>query len=294
MVRMLNEEIQTREVLGWKGLHLLHYHISSCSQKLRVYLNLKGLDWTSHPVDIPSGENYGTWYMGINPRGLVPTLVHDGAVIIESNDILEYLEERFPDPAMIPSGMKGEALHRLAEENDLHLDLRALSARYLFPLEAATKPPDVLAAYEKTGSGTVGGQADRHKGVEVAYFNDVREHGGISDARAGAAAERFGTAYREIEARLTESRFLLGDAISVLDIAWYVYSARLLACGYPLHDAHPRVGAWFNGLNGRDDFSREVQIPPPLKQIAAGRQAAMTAAGRSLGDIAVNIGAAHA
>lgn len=88
MVQLIERDIKTREVLGWKGAHVLHYSGSSCSQKLRIFLNLKGIPWQSHPVDLHANENFTPWFLGINPRGLVPVLVHDGAVHIESNDII--------------------------------------------------------------------------------------------------------------------------------------------------------------------------------------------------------------
>src|SRR5580698_10452182 len=108
MVQLVDSDIKTREVLGWKGVHVLHFMGSSCSQKLRVFLNLKGIEWQSHPVDLPHYENMQPWFLGINPRGLVPVLVHDGAVHIESNDIIQYLEQKFPTPGPFPRGMKTE------------------------------------------------------------------------------------------------------------------------------------------------------------------------------------------
>ena len=44
MVQLLDSDIKTREVLDWKGVHLIHYMGSSCSQKVRIFLNLKGID----------------------------------------------------------------------------------------------------------------------------------------------------------------------------------------------------------------------------------------------------------
>ncbi len=87
MVQLVDSDIRTREVLAWKGVHVLHFMGSSCSQKLRIFLNLKGIEWESHLVDLFTGENFRAWFLGINPRGLVPVLVHDGMVHIESNDI---------------------------------------------------------------------------------------------------------------------------------------------------------------------------------------------------------------
>jgi len=49
MVQLADGDIKTREVLDWKGVHVLHFMGSSCSQKLRVFLNLKGIPWQSHP-----------------------------------------------------------------------------------------------------------------------------------------------------------------------------------------------------------------------------------------------------
>ena len=52
MVQLADGDIKTREVLGWKGVHVLHFMGSSCSQKLRIFLNLKGIPWQSHPIDL--------------------------------------------------------------------------------------------------------------------------------------------------------------------------------------------------------------------------------------------------
>jgi hypothetical protein len=124
MVQLVDSDIKTREVLGWKGVHVLHFAGSSCSQKLRIFLNLKGIPWESHPIDLPGNENFRPWFLGINPRGLVPVLVHDGAVHIESNDIIQYLEKKFPEPKLIPAGQENEVAALLKHEDDLHLDLR--------------------------------------------------------------------------------------------------------------------------------------------------------------------------
>jgi glutathione S-transferase len=99
VVQLLDGDTKTR-VLGSRGLHVIHTHLSSCSQKLRIFLNLKGIKWESHLLDLMAGENFRPWFLGINSRGLVPVLVHDGAVHIESNDIIQYVE---PRSAALPS-----------------------------------------------------------------------------------------------------------------------------------------------------------------------------------------------
>ena len=155
MVQLVDSDIKTREVLDWKGVHVLHFSGSSCSQKLRIFLNLKGIAWTSHPVDLHSNDNFKPWFLGINPRGLVPVLVHDGAVHIESNDIVEYLEKAFPAPKLIPAGHENEVAALLRHEDDLHLDLRTLSFRFVFNPPGPPKPPAALESYAANGAGTV-------------------------------------------------------------------------------------------------------------------------------------------
>jgi glutathione S-transferase len=157
MVQLVDSDVRTREVLEWQGVHVLHFMGSSCSQKLRIFLNLKQIPWHSHRIDLPGNENMQPWFLGINPRGLVPVLVHDGAVHIESNDIIQYLEERFPNRPLIPAGYKEKVASLLKHEDDLHLDLRTLSFRFVF---APPKPPKSAAAlksYIANGTGTVRG-----------------------------------------------------------------------------------------------------------------------------------------
>ncbi len=76
------------EVLDFKGLHLYHAGISNCAMRVRVTLEEKDLPWTSHHLDILNKEHQTPEYFGINPNGVVPTLVDDGVVIIESDDII--------------------------------------------------------------------------------------------------------------------------------------------------------------------------------------------------------------
>lgn len=58
MVQLVESDIKTREVLDWKGVHVLHFMGSSCSQKLRVFLNLKGIPWESHHVDLMAEREF--------------------------------------------------------------------------------------------------------------------------------------------------------------------------------------------------------------------------------------------
>jgi glutathione S-transferase len=69
---------------------------STCSQRVRFVLNAKGLAFEERRLDLFSGDQLQPDYLKLNPNGLVPTLVHDGAPVIDSSVIMEYLEEVFP------------------------------------------------------------------------------------------------------------------------------------------------------------------------------------------------------
>src|SRR5271166_6413608 len=222
MVQLVKSDVNTHEVLDWKGVHVLHYMGSSCSQKLRIFLNLKGIKWESHLVDLSTNENFGPWFLGINPRGLVPVLVHDGAVHIESNDIIQYLEERFPAPRLIPAGHENEVAALLKHEDDLHLDLRTLSFRFVFAPSGPPKPAAALESYIANGAGTVRGAKDHEKQVQIEFWQRAAREG-FTDAHARACALKFRAEFEALDKTLAKQPYLTGGHLSVLDIAWLIY-----------------------------------------------------------------------
>jgi glutathione S-transferase len=281
MVQLVDGDIKTREVLDWKGVHVLHFIGSSCSQKLRIFLNLKDIEWQSHIVDLFTNENFRPWFLGINPRGLVPVLVHDGAVHIESNDIIAYLENAFPAPKLIPAGHENEVAALLRHEDDLHLDLRTLSFRFVFDRPGPPKPAEALASYAANGSGTVQGAADRDKQTQIEFWQRAAKEG-FTDQAARASAQKFRGAFDALEQRLANQPYLLGATLSVLDIAWFIYANRLALGGYPIARLHPRLGAWFGKLAARPEFAKEVAMPPETKERIEATRRTHAQAGKSL------------
>jgi glutathione S-transferase len=281
MVQLVDGDIKTREVLDWKGVHVLHFMGSSCSQKLRIFLNLKGIEWQSHIVDLFTNENFRPWFLGINPRGLVPVLVHDGAVHIESNDIIAYLEKAFPAPKLIPAGHENEVAALLRHEDDLHLDLRTLSFRFVFDRPGPPKPAEALASYAANGSGTVQGAADRDKQIQIEFWQRAAKEG-FTDQAARTSAQKFRVDFDALEQRLANQPYLLGATLSVLDIAWFIYANRLALGGYPIARLHPRLGVWFGKLAARPEFAKEVAMPPEAKERIEVTRRAHAQAGKSL------------
>ena len=162
-------DIKTKEVLGWKGIHLFHFSGSSCSQKLRIFLNIKDLNWVSHPIDLIKNENFSPWYLGINPRGLVPTLVHDGEVHIESNEIMKYLDTIDDSSKLYPTYNLDYIMSELYVEDDLHLDLRTLTFRFIVPHKLGKKERYLLDS-KKQQKGTIKGKNDPNEDKEINFW----------------------------------------------------------------------------------------------------------------------------
>lgn len=96
---------------------ILHgYFRSGASHRVRIALNLKGVPYEQKFYHLRRGENTSTRYLAINPQGLVPSLESDGETITQSLAILEYLEEEFPDPALLPRDHYGRARVRSLAE----------------------------------------------------------------------------------------------------------------------------------------------------------------------------------
>jgi len=178
-------------------------------------------------------------------------------VHIESNDIIQCLEKKFPVPKLIPSGHENEVAALLKHEDDLHLDLRTLSFRFVFAPPGPPKPASALASYMTNGSGTVGGLRDRDKQVQIEFWQRAAREG-FPDDRVRASALKFRAEFDALEHKLGSAAYLMGRDLTVLDIAWWIYAYRLSLAGYPLARLHPKVFAWKERLGATPEFAKEV------------------------------------
>src|ERR1041384_1752963 len=94
-------------------LELYHNNISVCAQKVRIVLAEKGLPWTNHHLSLARGEQLTPAFKTMNPRGVVPVLVHDGSVVVESSVLCSYLAQGFREPPLMPKSPMERATMRL-------------------------------------------------------------------------------------------------------------------------------------------------------------------------------------
>lgn len=106
-------------------MKLYGYFRSSAAYRVRIALNLKGLDYETVPVHLmkDGGQQFSDAYQALNPTSLVPTLVDGELAIGQSMAILEYLEETHPEPALLPADAAGRARVRAIAQTiacDIH------------------------------------------------------------------------------------------------------------------------------------------------------------------------------
>jgi maleylacetoacetate isomerase len=115
-------------------LRLHTYFRSSTSYRLRLALNLKGLDYETVPVNLLKAEQRSDPYRALNPFGGVPLLECDGRTYAQSVAMLEWLDERFPDNSLLPSNVEERFVARelaMAIATELHAPLNLPVLQYL-------------------------------------------------------------------------------------------------------------------------------------------------------------------
>ncbi len=204
-------------------LELYHYDRSTAAQKVRILLAEKGLEWKSHEVDtnLVTRDHLKPDYLKLNPRGLVPTLVHDGHVIRESQVILEYIEDAFPEPAFRPANPAARARMRIwtkTVDEGLHVNSRVVGMCIV-----------VRHLYEKAGPNAMQGYYSDMQD-DVRRQNDrINIEMGLDSPLLPPAIGQFKRLLSDMNVALSEKPWLAGDSYSLADISLGVYVTRLMS-----------------------------------------------------------------
>jgi glutathione S-transferase len=244
-------------------LELYHHGSSACAAKTRFALEEKALAWQGKIVDIFRGEQFTPEFLALNPKAVVPVLVHDSFVIAESTVICEYLEDTFPQHAVFPVHAKARAAVRLwtkAVDEELHPACSAItyvvSHRHTLLRNGVGSFEDFLRA-----GGSEGAAARRLKWEWI-------QHG--IEAPGAADKIRLYDAYlKKMEQALGDSNWLIENRFSMADIAMTPYVNRIAALsmqGMWANGRLPRVESWFERVRARPTFHAafEQWMPPAL------------------------------
>jgi len=98
----LTKDAAQAQVRAMASAVLYDYFRSSASYRVRIALNLKGVDYEQRPINLAKGEQKGAEYRELNPQGFVPMLEIDGQRLTQSLAIIVYLDQKFPDPPLMP------------------------------------------------------------------------------------------------------------------------------------------------------------------------------------------------
>ena len=226
-----------------KGIHLYHGDISNCSMRVRMTLIEKGLPWTGHHLDLKRKENISDAYFGINPNGLVPTLIDNGVVHIESNDIIDYLDETYPEPSL-----------RAADDEDGMLEWLRLAASIHVP---AVKPYVYATKMQKKLKKTAEEQEiydELQKNEELKEFH-ARHAGGSEFGEQDVATARaiLEECFARLEDALDGRDWIMGDRFTLADISWIPLHFVLVGCGYPFEN-HPNISRWAAAFEDRESY----------------------------------------
>ncbi|PWA46171.1 glutathione S-transferase [Artemisia annua] len=152
---------------GQKKLQLYSDHRSSCSFRVRIALNLKGLDYEYKAVDLLKGEQNNPEFLKINPIGCVPALVDGDVVIADSFAILMYLEEKYPQHPLLPKDLEKRAINYQAA-NIISASVQPLqSLDVLKYIEEMVGPDAKLPWANKYGNKGFAGLDYEYKAVDL-------------------------------------------------------------------------------------------------------------------------------
>lgn len=227
--------------------------MSTCTQKVRFVLEEKGLPWEGIAVDLHGAENYSPEFRKINPKAIIPVLDDDGDIITESNNICVYLDEKYPQTPLMPASFKARSdvrvLLQLIDEQ-VHTDSSACTYAMAFAarIRKTYDTPEKLDAYLASMP-----DAGRRNSKREVIVN------GADSKEFEVAVTRLAAMLKHIDGLLQSSAYLVGDSLTIADIAYSPYMTRLehLKMDYMWSDK-PAVAAWFARLKETKGYQKGI------------------------------------
>jgi glutathione S-transferase len=230
------------------SLKLYNAPQSTCSQRVRFVLNAKGLAFDEVKLDLLAGDQLKPDYLALNPNGVVPTLDHDGNIVIDSAVIIEYLDEVATSGEMFtprdpPARAKMRALMRFVDE---------------MPAAAVRVPTFNLAFLPRFSA------MSEDEFQAFAESKPLRKEFMLAMGRKGfpqkdmdAAVQRLRRSYERMEAEIAKSGgpWLLGKSISLADVAVMPAIVRMADLGEErAWQDLPGVRRWYDAIRAHPAF----------------------------------------
>ncbi|NKB38964.1 MAG: glutathione S-transferase family protein [Gammaproteobacteria bacterium] len=239
-------------------LKLYHHYMSICAAKVRIALAEKGLEWEGQLLDLSAGDQFKPDYLSLNPKAVVPTLVHDDHILTESNIIIEYLDDAFPDPVLRSGSAHERAQMRLLlmrldnGSEGIHHDMSVVtygSAYRLHLLERVT-------GHNKKD---IDKEIDRSMNAYSKKWLQETVHEGVEAQSYKKAILGIKKLLDDFETMLGKTRWLSGSEYSLADLAYTSYMARLEMLGFEgMWLQQPNVSNWYKRLKQKPSFQQGI------------------------------------
>jgi glutathione S-transferase len=226
---------------------------SICTQKVFLTMSEKGLNWDSQYIDLFKNEQYDSEYLKLNPKGVVPTLIHEGRAVIESTLICEYLNETFPDPPLMPDTPYDRSRMRLWSK---HIDEGVFVATREISFSAMFRDKmKSMTDEQRNGRFRNIGDPDRRARMQSTYEQ------GVDSPYVEQGVFAFEKMFREMEAELSFGKdWLVTPRFSLADINVIPFVARLeyldLLDVWISH--RPHVQDWWKRAQARPSFNAAI------------------------------------
>ena len=220
---------------------------STCSQRVRFVFNGKKVPFDEVKLNLLAGDQLKPDYLRLNPNGVVPTLDHDGAIVIDSTVITEYLDEVEPQASFTP------------EQPVRRARMRALMHFIDEMPAAAVRVPTFNLAFLPSFQ-----KMSREDFVAMAESKPLRREfmltmgqAGFPQAEMDAALARLRRSYERMDAEIAASGgpWLLGKDISLADVAVMPALVRMHDLNMPGWLDLPRVVTWFDNIRAHPAFA---------------------------------------
>lgn len=231
-------------------LELYHGLASTCSKKVRLCLYEKGLDFASHVINLQKFEQHTPEYLKLNPKGVVPTLVHNGVPIVESSRIIEYIDTNFLPSSLQPSDQATR--NRMRKWIDWS-DNVGYDAVYAFTWEILSRP-----VAQRLPDDELDRILDRVPTDERRTRWKLAAREGFGEQEFRAAHEKMLMTLSEMERDLRDSPWLAGGTYSLADIAMVPFVERIFDLKPELRDGSriPAICSWFDRIERRPAFTK--------------------------------------
>ncbi|MFN0164570.1 MAG: glutathione S-transferase family protein [Burkholderiales bacterium] len=234
-------------------IELWHSTHSTCSQKVRIALEEKGLAWTGHHLDLRNFDQLRPEFLALNPQAMVPVLRDRGQLIVESRIINEYLEDAYPEVPLAPRDPFARVRMRLwtrySDEVLTHAIKLPSFARNIAPALARMDPAEAAALVERIPNPSVRARWKRAAGE------------GIGSAELAPSIAQLTEMTVRMERALAEGPWLAGEPFSMADIDVAPYVQRLVRVElFHLVEARPRVADWYARIAARPAYLKAM--PP--------------------------------